>query len=184
MKKNRIKLTHPALKTRAEVEQTLRSIAEITLARNQAQLDMDTEITLVRERYESAIADANKALAERTDLVRAWADANPAEFTGARGLAIKSITFTHATIGFRTGTPTLKTLTGWTWDRVLEKMKLVGGWSKYLRVKEEINKQTLIVDRESIGDDQLRTIGLRVLQTESFFIDPKIETPENKLQTP
>lgn len=173
--KNRIKMNAPALKSRAQAEETLRAIAELTLSRNQAQLDMDQEITAIRERYEQAIGEANKSLEEKTELVRAWADANPSEFNG-----LKSMEFVHGVIGWRTGQPTLKTLSGWTWDRVLEKLKSLLNGDIYIRTKEEVNKQQLLIDREALGPDQLKTIGVRVVQDEAFFIEPKLTELETK----
>lgn len=174
--KNRIKMNAPALKSRAQAEETLRSIAELTLSRNRAQLDMDQEITTIRERYEEAIGEANKALEEKTELVRAWADANPSEFNG-----LKSLGFVHAVIGWRTGQPTLKTLAGWTWDRVLEKLETLRLYPNYIRTKREVDKQSILADREKLADQgTLKEIGVRVVQDESFFIEPNLTELETK----
>jgi phage host-nuclease inhibitor protein Gam len=171
-KKNRIKLTQPVLRSRVDVEATLNEITLTTINRNRAQLDMDKAITAARERYEATIATCNQAIEEKSELVRAWAEANPAEFG-----KVKSIDFVHAVIGFRTATPTLKTLRGWTWDRVLEKLKDLG-LKQYIRTKEEPNKQTLLIDRDGL---QLPTLGLQVEQKESFFIEPKLTDQDNKI---
>ena len=176
--KNRIKLTQPVLKSRLQVEDTLREIVGATLNRNKATLEMDKAITAIRERYEALLTECNKSIEEKTELVRVWAEANPEEFG-----KLKSLDFVHAIIGFRTGTPTLKTITGWTWDRVLEKIKAFPALLKHVRTKEEVNKQTLLLDRETIGDDGLRQIGLKVVQSESFFIEPKLTERENKIAT-
>src|SRR5574341_1447265 len=116
--KNRIKLKAPVIKSRAEMEALVREIAELTLDRNKQQIEMDQEITAIKERYETKLSQCNKALEEKTEVARAWAEANPAEFNGR-----KSLDLTHGSVGWRTGQPTLKTLSGWTWDRVLEKLK-------------------------------------------------------------
>jgi phage host-nuclease inhibitor protein Gam len=72
----------------------------------------------------------------------------------------------------------LKTLPGWTFDRVLQTLKTAGALD-YIRVKEEVHKQNLLSDRESIGPERLREIGLRVVQEETFFVEPKLtEVPE------
>lgn len=175
-KKERIKLTQPVLKSRLQVEDTLREIVGATLNRNRANLEMDKGITAIRARYESLINECNKSIEEKSELVRIWAEENPAEFG-----KLKSLDFVHAIIGFRTGTPTLKTLRGWTWDRVLEKLRGIGLLA-YIRTKEEVNKQALLIDRESLGEDRLKEIGLHVKQEESFFIEPKLTPQENAIQ--
>lgn len=176
--KNRIKLTAPVLKTRADAEAALNEIALTTINRNKALLAMDAEITAARERHEATINACNKALEEKTELIRVWAEANPAEFNG-----LKSLDLVHAVIGWRTGQPTLKTLAGWTWDRVLEKLKSIKNphWGLlYIRTKEEVNKQGIINDRDTIGPDNLKTIGVRIVQDEAFFIEPKLTDLQNK----
>lgn len=172
--KNRIKLTAPALKNRLQAEDTLRQIAELTIQRNQAQLDMDEQITAIRKQYEEALSDANKTLEEKTELVRAWAEANPSEFNG-----LKSLECVHAVIGWRTGQPTLKTLSGWTWDRVLEKLKSSRTWACYVRIKEEVDKAAILRDRDTCFED-LRNIGVKVVQSEAFFVEPKLQKLETK----
>ena len=175
--KNRIKLNAPALKSRAQAEDVLRQISELTLSRNQAQLDMDAEITRIREQYKTVLSEANRELEQKTELVRAWAEANLSEFKG------KSLDTVHAVIGWRTGQPALKTLSGWTWDRVMEKIKGLPNLLQYIRTKEEVNKQALLADREGFGADGLRLIGLKVLQEESFYVEPKLQQLETRQQT-
>lgn len=175
--KNRIKNTQPALRTRSDVEAVLNDISLVTINRNRAHLAMDAEITAIKERHEASITECNKLLAEKTDLIRSWAEANPSEFGHA-----KSLDLFHAVIGWRTGQPQLKTLSGWTWDRVLEKLKSAGRHF-YIRSKEEVNKQQIIADRELLTPEELRNLGVRVIQDESFFIDPKLTELENRSES-
>lgn len=172
--KKRIKLIAPAIKTRDQVESLLNEICGTTINRNKAVLAMDNEITRIRERYEATITECNKALEEKTELIRSWAEANPSEFNG-----LKSLDLVNAVIGWRTGQPTLKTLSGWTWDRVLEKLKALN-LTPYIRTKEEVNKQAILADRESFEPEGPRAIGVRIVQDESFFVDPKLTETENR----
>lgn len=173
--KNRIKNTRPVIQSRGQAERVLREICEITLNRNLAITAMDAEITSIKARYEAPILAHAKALDEKTELLRNWAEANPAEFNGA-----KSLPTVHGVLGWRTGQPTLKTLSGWTWDRILEKLKSLPALLTYVRVKEEVNKQAILGDRETLGPDTLRAIGCRVVQEEAFFIEPDLSKLETK----
>jgi phage host-nuclease inhibitor protein Gam len=176
--KNRIKLTAPALKSRTYVELTLSDICLITLNRNKAVTAMDAEISAVRSKYETAITECNKALEEKTDLIRTWAEAHPEEFNG-----LKSIDSVHAVFGWRTGQPQLKTRKGWTWDRVLEVLKLPRFAAyPYVRTKEEVNKQAILADRETLPADDLHAMGVHVIQDEAFFIEPKLTDLDNRQQ--
>ncbi|MHC1762897.1 MAG: host-nuclease inhibitor Gam family protein [Verrucomicrobiia bacterium] len=172
--KNRIKLTRPAIKSRLDLEDIVRAIADLTLERNIQQTNLDQELTSIRAEYEATLTRLSQDLDEKVELVRAWAEANPDEFKG-----LKSLDLVHGVIGWRTGQPTLKTLTGWTWDRVLEKLKAIG-WFSYVRSKEEVNKQQILAERETIAPENLRNIGVKVVQAEAFYVEPKLEELENR----
>ncbi len=165
----RIKLSGPVLKSRAEAEGLAREICERINEHRLLNASMDQEITAVRERYEQGIAAAAKAIDEKTTVLQAWADANPSEFAGR-----KSLEMTHAVIGYRTGQPQAKTMSGWTWDRVLERIKSLPPFAGFLRQKEEVDKQGLIAARESMLPEDYRTIGVRIVQDETFFVEPKL----------
>lgn len=177
--KNRIKLKTPVIKSRAEMEALVREIAELTLARNKEQIELDEAITAIKERYEVTLGNYGKALEEKTECARAWAEANPSEFNG-----LKSLDLTHGVVGWRIGNPQLKPLTGWTWDRVLEKLKSLvminSSFADFIRLKEEVNKQQILAGRDNLMDADLRNMGVRVVQEESFYVEPKITEPQNR----
>lgn len=176
MKNNRIKLTQPILRSRAEAEATVREICELKTAFALAEAEMNAAVTQAKKQFEERFAPAEKQILEKSALLQAWAENNPSEFHG-----LKSLDMTHGQIGWRTGQPQLKTLSGWTWDRVLEAIKSFGGAEAYVRLKEEVNKQQLLADREKLTDSGLREIGVRVLQEEAFFIEPNLQQTENRI---
>jgi phage host-nuclease inhibitor protein Gam len=169
-KKTRIRRTEPALNSRADAERVLGELARATAERDQLTAELEGKLTEIRQRYEKQIDSLEILVEAATDRLQVWAEANPAEF-GAR----KSLDLLHGSLGFRTGNPTLKTLSGWTWDRVQE--KLVGPLAKFLRTKVEPDKAGLhsAHQRGEIDEAGLRGIGLRVVQDEAFFIEPKTE---------
>ena len=87
----------------------------------------------------------------------------------------KSLETTHGTIGFRTSTPKLKTLKGFTWASVLNLLKEF--LPDYVRTAEEPAKDKLLADRE---DEEVSAlfpkVGIAVVQDETFFVEPKKET--------
>jgi phage host-nuclease inhibitor protein Gam len=138
---------------------------------------MNDEINGIRARFAPGLALLEDNLATAMDSARAWAEANPEEFGAAR-----SIDMTHAIIGYRTGQPQLKTLSGWTWDRVLEKLMVIG--IPWIRLKKEVDKQGILNHRESLGDKYLREIGVRIVQEETFFVDPRLTDVEKRETIP
>lgn len=178
MKKNRIKLTAPVLRTRAEMESMMGEIRSLTIERNERQLEREARLKQVDDAHAEVLAGLEKALQEKTELVRTWAEGNESEFDGR-----KSLETAHGVIGWRTGQPTLKTLAGWTWDRVLERIKSLKALGHYVRAKEEVNKQAILSDREGMGPDALRAIGLKVIQEEPFYVEPRLEETENRRES-
>jgi phage host-nuclease inhibitor protein Gam len=171
--KTRIKLTRPSLKSQGEMEATLGDIRMLTIRKNQVMLDRESAVKAIDERVGPALEELDRELKQKTDLVKTWAEGNAEAFGEKRSLETL-----HAVIGWRTGMPTLKTLAGWTWDRVLERLK-VSLYHGYIRTKEEVDKQGILGDRQVLGD-MLPKMGMRVHQEEAFFVEPKLEEVENR----
>jgi len=174
-KPKRIKHTAPAIRSRAEAEDVLGQIRQLTIERNQRMLERDRVIQGIQEQHAGPLETIETQLTQKTELLSGWADANPSEFAGK-----KSLEMTHGLIGWRIGKPTLKTLSGWTWDRVLEKLQSLPAFSRFIRRKDEVDKATILTERETIAQEDLRTIGVRVVQEEAFFVEPDVENPENR----
>lgn len=172
---NRIKLTVAAPRTREEMETLVGDIAALKIKERQLTAEMDLKIKTVKDHYQGQLSGLNESLGQKMPRALAWAEAHPEDFG-----KLRSIEMLHGTLGWRTNTPSLKTLSGWTWDRVLEKVKSTGIMPGYLRIKEELNKQAILGDREIVGDDGLRAIGLKVVQDEEFFVEPKLTETEKR----
>lgn len=167
MTSHRIKLTKPVISTRSEAERVLGDIAASTAALNAAKARLDERLTTIRQEHEGTIDQLAKRIEALSGLLQQWAEGSPEEFSGK-----KSIDFIHGTIGFRTGMPKLKTLAGWTWDKVLGALH-----SLHVRVKREVDKEALLAAyaRGELTDADLRAAGMRVVQDESFYVEPKLE---------
>lgn len=174
MSTNRIKLP-PTIITKLRAEELLGEVAALTLEERAAKTAMDHELTAVRAKYEGALDTLQKQIGDKTALLESWAAANPGEFPKNR----KSIDLLHGTVGYRTGTPKLKALPKWTWDRVLEKLNQLAALA-YIRTKEEVNKEAVLaaISDGSLLPEQARLFGVVMVQDESFFVEPKLEVME------
>ena len=161
--------------TRDECETLVGQITELTIKKQQLVSEMDEQISTIRSRYETTLGNLDARIEEMTNRCRDWACANTAEF-GSK----KSIAFTQGVLGFRTGTPKLKTLVGFTFARVLDSLRSVKWGAAYIRIKEEVDKEKLIADYGSmtLESSELREIGVKVDQDETFFVDPAITETE------
>lgn len=154
MTTKRIKTEASTLRTREDVEACVEKIARATIARDGLMAQMDHDIVDVRARFEPQITAYGQAIDGLLKDVQAWAEDYPEEFGKANSIAL-----VHGTIGFRIGTPKLKLLSGWTWARVLE----------------EVDKEGIIAQRNDLSAETLKKMGVKVVQDEVFFVEPKRE---------
>jgi phage host-nuclease inhibitor protein Gam len=130
---------------------------------------MDVEITAIREKYADKLQKLQEIKEQSMNVLMAYAQQHPELFAKK-----KSLEMTHGVIGFRTGTPSLKTLKGFTWSSVTNLLKEF--LPNYVRIVEEPAKDKLLADREVEEVSKLfPKVGIRVEQTETFFIEPKKE---------
>ena len=80
----------------------------------------------------------------------------------------------HGVIGFRTGTPKLKTLKGFTWASALQLVKEF--LPDYVRQTWDIAKDKLLADRDTEAMfEKMAKCGIQVVQDETFYVEPKKE---------
>lgn len=169
--KSRIKIKLPAITTRDEAESVMNELAQAENNRRKFIARRDAEVLNINSQYEGGIAACAEAVREKSDILRAWAEATPEAFPKGR----KSLDLVSGVIGFRTGTPKLALLSrAWNWDKVLEAFR--HGLKKYIRTKDEVNKDAVLADyaTRQICDAELAAEGLKVVQEESFFVEPAL----------
>ena len=137
------------------------------------QAKMEAEIVKLRDKYSEDLTNYKETQQEHFELIQRYAEANKeALFTAKRSMEV-----THGKIGFRMGTPKLKTLPKWNWEKVLEKAEQL--LPEFVRTKKEVDKDGLIDNRsEANVMPHLSSIGVYVDQEEKFFIELKTEELE------
>ena len=146
--------------------------------------DIELQCAKIREKYADKLAVLTDERDKAFDTLQAFATENQAELFAKK----KSLDMAHGTIGFRTGTPKLKTLKGFTWASALNLIK--NFLPSYIRQTEEIAKDKLLADREMVvmlgsGDpnnrgyrplrEQMVECGIQIVQEEAFYVEPKRE---------
>ena len=144
------------------------AIADAKLEKINATIDVQT--TAIREKHADEISRLGDTKEKAFDVMQAYAVENRDELFAKK----KSMESVHGTLGFRTGTPKLKTLKGFTWGAVTK--LLLEFLPGYVRVSEEAAKDKLLADRE---DEEVSAlfpkIGIMVTQDEVFYVEPKKE---------
>ncbi len=132
---------------------------------------IDVAVTNIRKKYADDIANLTAIKEKNFDAMQAYAMENKDDLFSRK----KSLDSIHGTIGFRTGTPKLKLLKGFTWGAVT---KLLNEFlPAYVRTTEEPAKDKLLADRENEETAALfGKVGITVVQDETFFVEPKKES--------
>ncbi|MBQ7531861.1 MAG: host-nuclease inhibitor Gam family protein [Paludibacteraceae bacterium] len=145
------------------------------------QAEIELQCAKIREKHADELSRLDAEREQAFDVLQSYALENQQELFAKK----KSLEMAHGTIGFRTGTPKLKTLKGFTWGAALNLTKHI--LPQYIRVSEEIAKDMLIADRESEDvqtgthnsgipmRDALAECGMQVVQEETFYVEPKKE---------
>lgn len=146
--------------------------------------EIELQCAKIREKYQNELGTLMCDLQCAFDTLQAFATENQAELFAKK----KSLDMAHGTIGFRTGTPKLKPLKGFTWASALELVRSFMP-KEYIRSTEEIAKDRLLADRDMkevllTGQkdggkvsmrDAMAKCGICVTQDEAFYVEPKKE---------
>ena len=168
MTKREKKVVHTGI-TSEEMEAKFAEYATADAKLQKITAMMDVQITNIREKYADDITKLTDVKEKAFDVIQAFAMENKELFTKK-----KSMESTHGVIGFRTGTPKLKTLKGFTWEAVKNLLKEF--LPNYVRTVEEPAKDKLLADRDVPEVAELFTkVGISVAQDEMFYVELKKE---------
>lgn len=156
--------------TREAADEALATYALADAQTAKIAADIELQCVKIREKYADRLAELEGQKEESFNILQAWASENKGELFTKK----KSLDMVHGTIGFRTGTPKLKTLKGFTWASALQLVREF--LPSYIRTTEEITKDKLLADRDVEGMcDNMSRCGIQVVQDETFFVEPKKE---------
>lgn len=156
--------------TREDAEQAFAEYAKADASINKINADIDLQCAKIREKYQDKLAGLSNTRESAFDKLQAYATENQTELFAKK----KSLDMAHGTIGFRTGTPKLKTLKGFTWASALNLVKEF--LPDFIRKTEEVAKDKLLADRDVEGmNDKMAKCGIFVTQDETFYVEPKQE---------
>jgi phage host-nuclease inhibitor protein Gam len=170
MSKLRIKVKLPEIQNRADAEQCMNFIASAANAKRMINAELDQKILDLKKQYDVDLSSFDEEMDLQTRMLQVWAEANPAEFPKGR----KSIEFLSGTLGFRTGTPKLALLNRkWNWDSALAAVQSY--LPNFIRNKPEIDKEAIVNQRnDDLMPESIQKCGMKVVQDESFYIEPKL----------
>jgi phage host-nuclease inhibitor protein Gam len=159
--------------SREQFEQAFAEYAAADAKFQNVTTKMDIEITRIREKYQEQISTLQEQKDKAVEMMQTYAMENKDELFSKR----KSIETVHGMVGFRTGTPKLRTLKGFTWAAVTTLLSEF--LPEYVRTTTEPAKDKLIADRDNEEVSKYFTkVGIDVVQDETFYVEPKKEATE------
>jgi phage host-nuclease inhibitor protein Gam len=163
----------PTITSRHELDAVVENIVQLQLNRAEIEREQDQEIAGIRQKFRAPLAEIERYLTLETTWVETWARSHPDSFRDRQSLAL-----THAVIGFRVSPHRVdRASRKWTWGAIAEKLGEMAWGRRYLRQPAlEVNKEALLADRADLSSAELRTVGLKIVQEERFYIAPHRET--------
>lgn len=149
------------IKNLEQANETLREIAELQRILAVAEAALNGKIDGWKAAARDKAVPLQAKLAELEKAVQVYAEYNRQEIFTER----KSVVLSFGSFGFRSSTA-LKTMSKWTWEKVLTTLKSLGGKGA-VRIKEEVNRETL----SAWEDDELAAVGVRRETKETFWIE-------------
>jgi phage host-nuclease inhibitor protein Gam len=156
--------------TRIQFEATVDDICKLQLDREQIVTLRDRFLAEVMEEHNPTIERISQDISAKLVLCEKFATTHRETLFGK----LKSAASSLGLFGFRTGNPKLVLLNRkWKWDDVLQALRTTER-TELIRTKSEPDKDAL----KKLDDADLASLGLRIDQDETFFIEPKREDPE------
>jgi phage host-nuclease inhibitor protein Gam len=165
--KNQTSTVPVIITCRHQAEQVMHELAHSENQRRHLLAQLDAAILNVQQAASPGIAACDAEVKLKSEALRAWAESNPQEFGKGR----RSIPLRCGTLGFRAGAPRLALLSrAFSWDAVMERIR-EKGWTGFIRTRTEPDKESLLAQR---GCYKLSEVGLKVVQDETFYVEPKL----------
>lgn len=159
--------------SREAADESFATYAKADANINKITAEIELQCAKIREKYQEKLTSLSSARELAFDTLQSYATEHQSELFSKK----KSLEMAHGTIGFRTGTPKLKTLKGFTWASALNLVKEF--LPSFVRTSEEVAKDKLLADRDAEGmTEKMAKCGIQVVQDETFYVEPKKEDAE------
>ena len=170
-KSPRVKST--GLATKLDFEIAIDRVAYATTELRAAEAERDAAVQAAQATHAERISELQDEIKAKAALCEKFADEHRADLLPGKA---KSNETPFARYGFRDGNPTLKLLNKkCSWDSVVAGLKLLG-LKKFIRTFEEPDKDG--IKTAQLTQDKMDMLGLRIAQSETFYIEPKVDGAE------
>ena len=148
----------------SEARATIREIGEGNRAILRLEAELNDKVAALQQEYGEKVAPLREAVTIKTDGLKMFCEVNRDRLTG--GGKVKFARFATGQISWRLR-PAKVSIRGA--DDVLAAIKAVGLSERFIRIKEEVNKEAMLEDRPTAGAIKGVTIGS---DGEDFIVEP------------
>lgn len=146
-----------------DVAATIRQIGDISRECSRLTADMNDEIAVITQAYQSRITPLQEQIKSRQSGVQTWCEANRDSLTN--GNKVKSASFITGSVQWRQRPPSCR-ITGA--EAVMDTLKRLG-LGRFVRSKDEVNKEAILNEPNAI----IGVAGITVVTgIEDFVIEP------------
>lgn len=154
--------TFPVPQSRDDVTTAIANIGLAQRERDRIQADMNDALAALREKYEAEAKPHADRINELTKGVQTWCEAHREDLTNTG--KVKTHVFGSGEVRWRMRPPSVSIRAA---DVVIEALKGLG-LGRFVRSKEEVNKEAILVDQEAVKGVK----GITISQVEDFVVVP------------
>jgi phage host-nuclease inhibitor protein Gam len=178
-----MKIKIPKFKSREEFIASVDAAARLTVEIRSMEAARDRRVQQIQDEYAGALDVQESQLIAIVAQAEKFAEEHQCELMLGKA---RSAETALARYGFRVGMPQLKTLAKWTWKKALREIQALN-LDCFVRSKPELDRAAIIGSTKegqlcfasaTIGSIPLSNFGMKVVQEEAFFIDPKVDGAE------
>lgn len=153
---------YPVPQSRDDVSSAIGMIGAAQRERDRIQADMNDALAQLRETYEARAKPWADQIAALTAGVQTYCEAHRDELTNSA--KVKSHTFASGEVKWRMRPPSVAIRAA---DVVIEALKSLK-LARFVRTKEEVNKEAILADPEAVSGVK----GITISQKEDFVVTP------------
>lgn len=132
----------PVPQDRDEAAATVTAIGMLQRQKARLEADMNDNLAQTKEHFEAKVAPISEAIAEKTEGLAVWAEANRARLTG--GDKTKTVDLGTGLLRWRQRPPSVRLSKV---EDIIERLKALG-LGRFLRTKTEVDKEAMLKEPE------------------------------------
>lgn len=169
-------VTVPAIQTVDGLRASVNDLIEKQTRLERAKAKRDLEIAQIQTAFDVDNATLVAEIEALTSSAHVYCETHRVVFGEDR----KSIDVGNAVVGFRNNPWKVeKVVSKDTFEAIAKRLLGVPWGAPFVRTLEpEVNREALLSERANLDEAQLRAVGIRITQAETFYIEPKVETAE------